>query len=173
MLSTPCRRSPPPSHSHVDPELSGHEKGMARASRRNIILILLPYRDARPRRRRQIYGQFFLLIFITSTCERGSTTKRAPPLFLLHLSFSFFLSSSPIASPSSSFRRDRRLRPSFRYRRCTAWDGIFSSPSRDPYLIELHKLCPEGDSGYFCARGIDLDLCESIRIDSNVNNDKT
>lgn len=65
---------------HVDPSCLGTKRGWARASRRNIILILLPCRDACPRRRRRIYGQFFLLIFITSTCERGGATKRAPPL---------------------------------------------------------------------------------------------
>lgn len=62
----------------------------AREPRRNIILILLPCRDACPRRRRRIYGQFFLLIFITSTCERGSATKRTFVFLLRSLSLPLF-----------------------------------------------------------------------------------
>lgn len=87
-----------------------------------------------PRRRRRIYGQFFLLIFITSTCERGSATKRAsrfPRVF-----------SQPLAFLPSELRR---LGLSLR---CT-WNSILSSPSRDPYHVKLHGLCPEEDCADF------------------------
>lgn len=108
--------------------------GRARASLRDIILILLPGRDTRAplKKTSKIYGQFFLLIFITSTCERA--TKRAFPCPL----------NRPRREDSASREARGKLprmgagvtSPLSLYRRCT-WNGIFSYA---PIPVKLHGL---------------------------------
>lgn len=116
-----------------------------RASRRDIILILLPGRDARSRRRRRIYGQFFLLIFITSTCERGSATKRV----LLLSRFSFAFDGTRVC-----------VRRQLLSALCM-WNSIFSSPSRDPYLVELYSLYPGRNIPGILEGTHKIELCRS------------
>lgn len=123
----------------------------------------------RPRRRRRIYGQFFLLIFITSTCERGSATKRRPllplPTVCLALNPSAFhpLSTAPargVASvvPLSTLQVERH---------------IFLTFSRSLSRRTTQITSGGGSQGILKgARGIDL--CESRKDSkrSNVNNTK-
>lgn len=85
-----------------------------------------------PPRRRRIYGQFFLLIFITSTCERGIATKRAFPR---SPSNPRVIHCSSLSTGTRGFAGNRSL--------STRWNGMFSSAFRDPYADRTTQIISE------------------------------
>lgn len=92
----------------------------------DIILILLPCQDAgQARARPRIYGQFFLLIFISSTRERACTQRRRLPFLSLP-------SLLQVLGPSHTESVARVARVTVRSERA-AFSNVLTSNHRRPY----------------------------------------